>query len=352
MEHFPIGDRKLPDEQGPYLIAEIGANHNGDMALCRAMIDAAKAAGADAVKFQSWSETSLVSEAHYQRNTSYPDKKRHFGSLREMIQRYRLTPDQHRDIAAYCKEKGITFISTAFSVEEIALLDEIGVPFHKAASMDCNNIPLLEAFAKTGKPVVLSTGMATLDEIRNGVKVLRAHGSPVLLFHCVSVYPTPDELVSLRNIQMLRDTFGLPVGFSDHTSDITAPIAAVALGACMIEKHFTIDRELVGWDHRISADQKIFTDLARECRRTFTMLGTYERHVSEAELTKRLSFRRKAVAGRDLAAGTVLNAEDIAWKRTGIADGFSPDERNALLGKALAKPVTRDFPITAEHLAV
>lgn len=345
MEHVMLGDRPVGDGCQPYFIAEIGSNHNGDMDLCVSMIDAAKAAGAHAVKFQSWSSESLVSAAEYRRNTSYADTKRHFGSLRDMVERYQFTPEQHRLIAQYCADTGVTFASSAFSAEEIALLEELEVPFHKVASMDINNLPLLKLFGATQKPILLSTGMATIDEIKKAIGLLQQYDCPIVVLHCVSLYPPPDNRVNLRNIDMLRDTWGMPVGFSDHTLGTEAAVAAVARGACIIEKHFTTDADMEGWDHRVSATPEVFADMVRRCDKAYAMLGSYERTVCEEEHEKRIRFRRSAVAKQVLPRGTRLSEECVCFKRAGIADGISPANFAKYIGAQLRTDIEADEPI-------
>lgn len=240
----------------PYIIAEIGANHNGDMDLAKKMIDSAVECGCDAVKFQSWTPDSLIAKEEYDRNQSYDDSpKKHFGSLKEMVEKYYLRDEQHFELKEYCESKGVDFCSSPFSNKEVDLLVSLGVPFLKIASMDINNIPFLKYAAKTMKPIVVSTGMSTLSEIEIAVKTIQEEGnSNIVLLHCISIYPPKDKDIHLRNITMLQQAFNLPVGFSDHSFGASIPLASVALGACIIEKHYTLDKDLPGWDHEISAN--------------------------------------------------------------------------------------------------
>jgi N,N'-diacetyllegionaminate synthase len=350
MKQFEIAGRPVGDEHPPYVIAEIGSNHNGDMGLCFELIDAAAECGVDAVKFQSWSSTSLVGEAEYERNTTYSDKKKHFGSLREMVEAYQFTPEMHEQALARCAEKGVAFLSTAFSPEEVDLLERLGVGCHKVASMDVNHPVLLRAIGATGKPVVLSTGMATLGEVETAVQVLKEAGAgEVCLLHCVSIYPPDPRDVHLRNIPMLRQAFDANVGFSDHTIGVAVPLAAVALGACMIEKHFTIDKDMEGWDHAISADPAEMKRLVQESRMVHATLGSSVRTVSEAEMEKRKRFRRRIVARRELPAGHVLTLEDLDFKRPGT--GIHPNEYEYVVGKRLTRAVKRDHELEWSDLA-
>ncbi len=336
-----IAGRVVGPGEPPWVIAEIGANHNGDMMLCRRLIDAAQEAGADAVKFQSWSKDSLVSRAEYERNTRYAKFDPGALGLEKEIERYQLTPEQHREVAAYCRQRGITFFSSCFSAREVELLAGLEVPVYKVASMDVNHLPLLDVVAATHKPVVLSTGMATLGEIERALERLRRGGAgPVALLHCVSIYPCPPEEVNLQNIPMLARVFGVPVGFSDHTAGVAVPLAAVALGACILEKHFTVDKALEGWDHAISTDPTELSAIVRGARAVYEALGSGERMLGPAELANRKVFRRRAVARHSLKQGTRLAAGDLEFKRPGT--GIAPDEVAFAVGRVLARDVAAE----------
>ncbi|WP_219970724.1 N-acetylneuraminate synthase family protein [Methanospirillum lacunae] len=308
------------------------------MNLCRQMIDAAVLSGVDAVKFQSWSAGSLISLTEYSRNTQYADKKKHFGSLLEMVERYQFTPQQHKEILHYCKEKGMTFLSSCFSKEEVDLLESLAIPAFKIASMDINHIPLLEYIGGKGKPVILSTGMATLGEIERAVNTLKKNGSgPIALLHCVSIYPPAYNTIHLKNIPMLQMAFDLPVGFSDHTLGTAIPLAAIAIGACIIEKHFTLDKEMDGWDHAISANPNEMEIIVREGCNVFTSIGSAVRTVTDEEEEKRKKFRRRIVIRQPMKEGEVISFGDIDYKRPGT--GIHPDEFRYVIGRQ----VNRDF---------
>ena len=344
-----VGGRLVGDGLPPYVIAELGANHNGDMRVARRLVDEAASAGADAVKFQSWTADSLISSAEYERHTTYADSKRHFGSLREMVARYQLTIDQHEEMADYCRHVGIDFLSTPFSREEVDLLDRLDVPAFKVASMDVNHLPLLEYVASKGRPVLLSTGMATLAEIDRAARVLRSCGAQgIVLLHCVSIYPPEPTSVNLRNIAGLSQVLGLPVGFSDHTLGSSTSIAAVALGACLIEKHFTLDKNMDGWDHAISADPAELRELITGVRVAYDSLGSPQRIVGPAELEKRRQFRRRIVMARPVASGSVLALEDLAFKRPGT--GIGPDEARYVVGRRVNVDLCEDAELEWGHL--
>jgi N-acetylneuraminate synthase len=341
MEKLNLNSRIVGPGEPPYIIAEIGANHNGDMTLCKRMIDSAKRCGVDAVKFQSWSTTSLISRAEYERNTSYTDKKKHFGSLEEMVEKYQLTPEQHYEVKEYCDQIGITFLSSGFSEAEIDLLDDLGVPAFKIASMDVNHLPLLEYIAGKHKPVILSTGMATLGEIEEAVHTLKNGGAgPIALFHCISIYPPAYETINLRNMEMLKQAFDVPVGFSDHSLGTAIPLAAIARGACIIEKHFTLDKDLEGWDHTISADPLELEIIVREGKNIFDALGSSTRTVTDMEMEKRKKFRRSIVIVRAMKKGDKISLGDIDFKRPGI--GIAPNELYNVIGRSLSRDVLPD----------
>jgi len=349
MSSVDLGPAVVGKGHEPFIVAEIGSNHNGDMSLCREIIDAAVRVGADAVKFQSWTEDTLISEEEYQRNTEYDNKKKHFGTLREMVREYQFTPDQHREIQQYCTQKGITFCSSVFSEQEADLLEELGVPFYKIASMDINNLPLLEYVARKGRPMIVSTGMATMGEIEQAVNTVRGAGNDqIVLLHCVSVYPPDMDLVNLRNMGTLRRAFEVPVGFSDHTLGTAIPLAAIARGACFVEKHFTIDKDLPGWDHAISSNPEELETIVESGEEIDRALGSTIRTVSQPEREKRIQFRRSAIAQESLSEGQELSRDKIAFKRPG--SGIVPDEFEYAEGRTLAESVEEGHVIRWHHI--
>ncbi|MGD9992109.1 MAG: N-acetylneuraminate synthase family protein [Salinivirgaceae bacterium] len=334
----------------PYIIAEIGANHNGDMDLARKIIDSAKACGADAVKFQSFDHKSLVSKAEYDANTKYNDSpKKHFGSLSDMVEKYYLRKEQHYELKEYCQKIGIGFSSTPFSFNEVDLLVDLDVPYIKVASMDINNYALLKYIALTGKPVILSTGMATLGEIEKAIEIIEGTGNlQIILLHCISIYPPAFEDINLRNITMLQQTFPYPVGFSDHSIGTNIPLAAIALGSCIIEKHFTLDKDLPGWDHQISANPDELKQIVEQGNQINTALGVFNRVVSEAEKAKLSKFRRSLVTTKPLPKGTIITAELFTAKRPGT--GIGPHEASYVLGRTLSRDLGEDELINWEDL--
>ncbi len=349
MNSIRINGVTVGPKQPPYIIAEIGSNHNGDMNLCRRLIDAAAESGAHAVKFQSWTDKSLIAEEEYARNTTYSDKKKHFGSLREMVSAYQLTAEQHVEADAHCRSRGIAFCSTPFSVTEADLLEKLDVPFYKIASMDINHLSFLRHVARKQRPVIVSTGMATLAEIEQAVETMRAEGNEqIVLLHCVSIYPPEYDTIHLRNLATLQQAFGVPVGFSDHTLGTAIPLAAIALGACVIEKHFTLDQDMEGWDHAISANPQQLKTIVEEGKHIVTALGSTQRAVSPEEIEKRKKFRRSLVTTRPLQRGHLLTELDLDAKRPGT--GIRPDEIGYVLGRRLASDVVADQVLNWSHL--
>ena len=340
--YMKLGSRELNEFSGPFFIAEIGSNHNGDMELAKQMIAAAKDCGCDAVKFQSWSPGSLIAREEYDRNQVYNDSpKKHFGSLKEMVEKYYLRPEQHFELNDFCRSVGIGFSSTPFSREEADLLENIGVEFYKIASMDINNLLLIQHIARKRKPLILSTGMASLAEIETAIKIIEQEGNnQIILLHCIAIYPPDPKDINLHNIPMLRQTFGYEVGFSDHSIGTAIPLAAVTLGARIIEKHFTLNKELPGWDHEISADPPEMRNIIETSRKIISALGSFTRVISKDEEEKKKKFRRSIVAARDLKAGDTLKLDDLTFKRPGT--GIRPDEYTYILGRTLNKDLQYD----------
>ena len=350
MKRIKLGPRLVGDGEAPYFIADIGSNHNGDMVLCKKLIDAGIGSGVDSVKFQSFDTKSLISKTLYDRHLSYPgDTHRHFGSLYEMVKKYYLRPEQHKFVANYCKKKGITFSSTSLSPNEVDMLINLGVPFFKVASMDVTNHPLLEYVSSKRKPVILSTGMASLWEIDQAMEIFRKVNAEVILLHCIATYPAKIEDINLNNIEMLKKTFGVPVGYSDNSDGISIPIAAIALGACIIEKHFTLDKKMSGWDHVISADPQDMKYIIEEGKKVVKALGSHQRKVSKKEMQKRKEFRRSIVAAHDLNKGQKIRLQDMNFKRP-EEGGISPSKFKDLIGRKVNKNVNYDQQIKPSDL--
>jgi len=330
MQSIQLGNKLIGPRQPVFVIAEAGVNHNGDLKMARALIDVAVEAGADAVKFQTFRADRLATpdapKAEYQLRTTGNEE-----SQFEMLRRLELSTDAHRELQSYCHDRGIIFLSTPFDEEAVNLLDELGVPAFKISSGDVTNSPLLEHVAGKGKPVILSTGMSELAELIEAVSVLNTGGceTPILL-HCVSNYPASAAEVNLRAMQTMRSAFDVPVGFSDHTEGIDVTLAAVALGACVIEKHFTLDRTLPGPDHPASLEPTELRELVRSIRRVETALGNGRKVPAASEIEMAKVARRSLVAARDIPAGSTLARDMVVLRRPGT--GLSPATLNTLLG--------------------
>lgn len=323
---------RLGDTAAPcYLIAEIGVNHGGDVGLAMKMIASAKGAGADAVKFQTFTANAFVSRSTpkvlYQERTTSPGESHY-----EMIRSLELKREDHLPLMEFCGELGIDFISTPYDIDSASFLHDAGVGLFKTASADIVDLPLHGYLARTGRPVIISTGTATFEEIEVAVSIYRSAGNrQYSLLHCVSNYPCSDKSLNMRVIPMLRSSFGTVVGFSDHSSGNQAAVIAVALGAKIIEKHFTLDKKLPGPDHRASATPDEFAELVHSVRRAEIILGTSSKRCQDEEKQMAAVSRKSAFLRKDLSAGERLTMEHIIMKRpgTGIMAGELPD----LVGK-------------------
>lgn len=304
-----------------YIIAEAGVNHNGSLELAYKLVDAAKAACVDCIKFQTFKSKNLVShnaqKAEYQKGTTGD------GSQVDMLKKLELSYDEFLKLKDYSDKVGITFLSTPFDFDSIVFLNSIDMPFWKIPSGEITNLPYLLALAKTGKPVVMSTGMCEMAEIEAAIRVLQENGTEeIKLLHCNTEYPTPFEDVNLRAMQTMRDSFGLEVGYSDHTKGIEVPIAAVALGATVIEKHFTLDRNMEGPDHKASLEPDELAAMVHSIRHIEQALGSGDKTPSPSEKKNIAVARKSIVAKRMIKAGEELTEENITVKRPG--SGISP----------------------------
>jgi N-acetylneuraminate synthase len=346
MQEVQIANKLVGPQQLVFVIAEAGVNHNGDLKAARDLIDVAVSAGVDAVKFQTFRADLLATpdapKAEYQLQTTGTAE-----SQLEMLRGLELSTDAHRELQAYCRERGIIFLSTPFDEEAVDLLDELGVPAFKISSGDLTNSPLLEYVAGKGKPVILSTGMAEISELIEAVSILNSAGceNPILL-HCVSNYPAEPAEANLRAMQTMRAAFNLPVGFSDHTEGIDVSLAAVALGACVIEKHFTLDRTLPGPDHRASLEPAELRQLVQSIRRIESALGTGRKAPAASEVEIAKVARRSLFAGTDIAAGATLKREMVILRRPGT--GISPAQLNTLLGRRTVRKIASGTLLTPE----
>ena len=344
--NFQIGTHRIGDGQPCFVIAEAGVNHNGTVELAKQLIDAAARAGADAVKFQTFRAAKLVTaaapKAKYQvANTGSAE------SQFQMLQKLELTLEEFRALADHCKLRGITFLSAPFDEESVDLLQSLDVPAYKIPSGELTNGPLLQYIAGKGRPIILSTGMSTLSEVGTAVEIIhRAGNTELALLHCTSNYPTPPEQVNLLAMDTMRREFALPVGYSDHTQGITIPIAAVARGACVIEKHFTLDRNLPGPDHVASLEPNELAAMVTAIRSVEASLGDGKKQPTTSELDTASVARKSLVAGRSIPAGAVLQASDIAIRRPGT--GLAPAMRDSLIGRTTRHTIEEGALLTLD----
>lgn len=321
------------------IIAEAGVNHNGDLQMAKQLVDQAKATGADIVKFQTAKLGSLVSK--YAGMADYQKKNTgHVESQKEMLQKLLLPYEDFICLSEYCKEVGIGFLSTPFDVESIHFLEEL-VPFWKVPSGEITNYPYLVEIGKTKKQVILSTGMCEISEIDDAVTVLKENGTTDLtLLHCNTQYPTPYEDVNLRAMETLQKRYHVDVGYSDHTRGIEVPIAAVARGAVVIEKHFTLDRNLPGPDHKASLEPEELRTMVRAIRNIELALGSPEKKVSPSEKENLSVARKSIVAAREIKKGELLGEDNLTTKRPG--NGISPMKWNEVIGTYAVKDFKED----------
>lgn len=329
-----FGGRAIGADQPTFVIAEVGINHNGDRELAMRLVDAAAKAGADAVKFQTF-----VAEDFLSRSSPYLG----------LFQKCQLSRDDFAALSAHAKKRGIIFFSTPLDEASGDLLDSLGVPGFKIASCDVTHLPLLRHLGSKGKPVLLSTGAATLAETLKAVDVLsKAGAGGIGVFHCVSAYPADASQANLRSISKLADILGRPVGYSDHTLGVDVPVAAVALGAAMIEKHFTLDKTMDGPDHQLSADPEEFGRMVASIRVVEKARGDdRKRPVESADMI--VALRRSLVAAQPIAKGTVITRAMIGAKRPG--SGIQPADFDAVIGRRAGVDLAPDDVLTWDKLA-
>lgn len=322
--------RMVGGSQRPYIVAELNSSHFGKIETAQDMICAAAEAGCDCVKFQSWTKDTLYSKTYYATNPI----------MERMVKKFSLDDAALAELSHFAREKQISFSSTAYSEHEIdVLIEKCEVPFLKIASMEINNYDFLTYCAHTGLPLVLSTGMADLQEIDKVVDLILGLNSRLVLLHCISIYPAAPESINLNNIAMLKQRYPqCAVGFSDHSLSTVLAGAAVALGAGLIEKHLTLDKSRMGMDNNMAVEPDEMRILVQNCREIYAALGSSERRVSEAELAQRLKMRRSLAAAKDLKAGSVLTARDITALRPG--DGIPVNSKADYIGRKLQRDLS------------
>lgn len=322
------------------IIAEAGVNHNGDIKLAKKMVDVAKQAGVDYIKFQTFSPEKLVSKyaqkAKYQKENTNSDE-----SQLKMLQKVALSKSEFRQLKEYCSEVGIGFISTPFDDDSINFLEEFDMDFWKIPSGEITNLPYLEKIANTGRKVIMSTGMCEVEEILNAISVLENNGTnDIVLLHCNTQYPTPYEDVNLKAMYAIEKATGKPVGYSDHTQGIEVPIAAVAMGAVVIEKHFTLDKGMDGPDHKASLEPDELTQMVSSIRKIEKALGDGKKEPSESEKENINVARKSIVASKTIKKGTVFSEDNITVKRPG--NGISPMRWYDVIGQTAMRDYEED----------
>lgn len=349
MNTFKINNRSVGPNYKPYIIAEIGQAHDGSLGLAHAYIDAVAKAGADAVKFQThFAAEESTKDEPWRVKFSYQDKSRY-----DYWKRMEFTPEQWQGLKEHADRLELDFISTPFSLKAINLLEELNVPFWKVSSGDTNNVPLLTEIAKTGKPVVLSSGMSPIEELDQAVKLLTSLEVPYAVLQCTSAYPCPPEKVGLNNIDTFKTRYDCPVGLSDHSGKPFAGLAAIALGASIIEVHVVFDKDMFGPDVSSSLTFAEFEILVKGCADIHTMgqnpVDKDEIATQEMEPLRQL-FQKSILLSRDMEAGSQLTLDDLCFKKPG--KGIPADQVNLVVGKVLKQSLCRDHFLSFDDLEV
>lgn len=348
-----IDNRQVGVGQPVFIIAEAGVNHNGDLALAKKLIDVAAESGADAIKFQTFKSELLVTEeapqAEYQvQNTGKKE------SQLAMLKRLELPRAWHPELQTYAKEKKLMFLSTPFSEDDADFLDSINVPAFKIPSGELTNIPYLRHIALKGKPMIVSTGMANLDEVLEAVETIRSSGNEqIVVLHSTSNYPPSLGSLNLKAITTLEEKlskWNIPIGYSDNGSPgVLADVIAATLGACVVEKHFTLDKGMEGPDHKASLDPSELKSMVQAIRDTAVMMGTGEKNPAPEEKSIADVARKSVVAGRDIAEGEVITQEDLTTRRPGT--GLAPKEIYMIIGKKASRKIVRGTLLSREDFS-
>lgn len=339
MRNFTFNDVKISKDHKPYFIAEVGQAHDGSLGMAHSYIEAAAKAGADAVKFQTHiAAEESTKEDVWRVKFSYQDDTRY-----EYWERMEFSETQWLGLKQHCDDLGIDFISTPFSFKAVDLLDKIGVPFWKVASGEINNLPLLKYIAKTGKPVMISSGMSSLDELKTAVTTVEENGCQYAVLQCTSAYPCPPQNIGLNNIPLFENLFECPIGFSDHSGDIYASLAAIALGASIVEAHIVFDKEMFGPDASSSLTPKEFKKLidgANYIHDIITNPVDKNEYAKNEMSNLRKLFNKSLVAKSEIVKGTILTKEHFVFKKPG--KGLSPDKIDLVVGKTLKNTLQAD----------
>lgn len=338
--HFRNG-KEIGDYSKPYIVAELNTSHFGDIEIARNLIRQAKSAGCDCVKFQSWSAKTLYCEEFYKGNA--------IG--KRIVKKFALDNAALRALSSYAAELKIDFSSTPYSIEEACfLVEHCNVPFIKIASMELDNLPYLTELGNLGVPLVISTGMGTNLEIIRAINTIKGTGNQnIVILHCTSVYPSAPGIIRLQNIIGLRSEFPqYPIGYSDHSIGIEIPAASIALGACLIEKHFTLDSKRIGMDNQMATEPNVMTEMVRACHNVHEAIGGAARLLTDKEQDQIPKMRRSMVSVQDLPVATVLELQHIEFKRPGT--GISPAHYQQYIGRTVRVPIERGCVILPEYL--
>ncbi|MFW9777503.1 MAG: N-acetylneuraminate synthase [Candidatus Heimdallarchaeota archaeon] len=347
MRTVRIGGNFVGENNICFIIAEAGVNHNGSIHKAKKMVEVAKACGADAVKFQTFTAERLVTSTA--EKAPYQKEQTDDGSQFDMLKSLELTSSEFTTLAKHAEKTGIMFLSTPFDQESADFLETLEIAAYKISSGDLTNLPMLKHIARKAKPMILSTGMGDIGEVNSAISTITQAGlKEIILLHCVTSYPAPLESLNLKAITTLREAFDFPVGFSDHTTDVLAPVIARALGACVIEKHFTLDKNLPGPDHKTSLTPQILEEMITTIRKVELALGDGIKKPAEIEIGLKSIVQRSIVAKADISVGKILeeNMLDVKRPGTGIAPKFLDD----IIGKRSKTQIKKDQLITWEMI--
>lgn len=349
MKKIKIGDKFIGAGCRTFVVAEAGCNHEGSLELAKKLVDGVVESGADAIKFQHYEPKKLTTKTM---PYFWVDKKEGTSQLKKYQEQKLLTNSEFKEVADYCKKKGIIFFSTPFDNENADLLEKLNIPLYKIAATDLTNIPFLKYVAAKGKPVAFSAGMCTIGEIEEAIEAMKSAGNNQLIpLHCIVVYPTPARIANLNFIRRLQELFpDYPIGFSDHTVGVNIPAIAVSLGAKLVEKHYTVDKTLTGTsDHAISVDVDDLKQMVKNIREAEICLGPHVRTVLPEEEGAYLYGRRKIVANQDISKGTIIDKGMIICKRS--VDGLYPKFFDMVIGRKANVDIKEDDGITWDKVS-
>lgn len=339
-----IGGRKIGDGQPCFVIGEAGLNHNGDLEIAKKLIDSAADAGCDCVKFQRRTvEVLATRDILDAKDDRFPSLG---ATYREIRERHEFSAGQFQELVNHAKARGIMILCTPFDGAAVEFLEQFDLPGYKIASHSVTNLPLLERLAETGKPMIMSTGMCTLEELDQALGIFAKAGTPVAILHCVSAYPTPPEAQNMAMIGKLRERYAVPVGYSGHEIGFQPTLLSIALRASIVERHITLDTGMEGFDHKLSLSPKMLAEMVENIRLTETMMGTGEKRVSETEQITRNKYHVSVVSARAISAGEALTPEMVTFKNPGT--GIPPSRLSELVGKVAARDIGEDTMISRD----